>query len=139
MKYQSYSTGANRSFSVFFLTLSKIWHIGGWKSGYSPAMCSCIPESQPCPGMHPKQCVQQGRGRDFAPLLHSGETPAGVLCPAVQTSVQGRHEPENILGWEFLFPVEKLKKLGLFSLEKIPGRLYCSLSLLIRDRQERWG
>lgn len=81
--------------------------------------------------------VGQGRGFCSSPALC--ETPAGVLCPAVRTSVQGRHETENILGWQFLFPVEKLKELGLFSLEKIPGRLYCSLSLLIRDRQERWG
>ncbi|RMC16392.1 hypothetical protein DUI87_06719 [Hirundo rustica rustica] len=36
------------------------------------------PESQLCPGLHPKQCGQQGVGGDSDALLHSGETP--VQC-----------------------------------------------------------
>lgn len=54
-------------------------------------MSFCIPESQLYLGLHPKQ----SEGGDSAPLLHCGDTPPGVSCPALQTSVQGKYEPEN--------------------------------------------
>jgi len=48
------------------------------------------PESQPYPGLHTQQHGQQGEGGDSAPLLHSGETPPGVLRPALEPSAQDR-------------------------------------------------
>jgi len=53
-------------------------------------MSAHSPEGQPCPGLHPQQCVQQGEGGDSASLLHSGETPSEVLCPALEPSAQDR-------------------------------------------------
>ena len=54
-------------------------------------MCTHSPEGQPYPGLHQKQCGQQVEGGDSVPLLCSGETPAGVLRPALEPSAQERH------------------------------------------------
>jgi len=51
-------------------------------------MCTCSPEGQPYPGLHQKQRGQQDEGGDSAPLLRSGETPLGVLHPALEPSTQ---------------------------------------------------
>ena len=59
-------------------------------------MCARSPEGQPCPGLHPKQCGQQVEGGDPAPLLHSGETPPGVLYPALEPSAQERHRAVGV-------------------------------------------
>lgn len=40
---------------------------------------------------HQKECGQQDRRSDFAPLLWSVVTPCGVLCPALGPSTQETH------------------------------------------------
>jgi len=54
-------------------------------------MCARSPGSQSYPGLYQKQCGQQVEGGDSAPLLCSGETPPGVLHPALEPSAQERH------------------------------------------------
>ena len=39
---------------------------------------------------------QQLKGGDPAPLFCTGETSPGVLCPDVESSVQGRHRPVGV-------------------------------------------
>ena len=48
-------------------------------------------ESPLYPGLPQKQRSQQVKGGDSAPSLHSGETPPGVLRPALEPSAQERH------------------------------------------------
>jgi len=59
-------------------------------------MCTRSPEGQPCPGLHPQQHGQQVKGGVSALLLHSGETPLGVLRPALEPSAQDRHGPVGV-------------------------------------------
>ena len=54
-------------------------------------MCPCYPENQPYPELHQKQCGQQVKGGDPAPLLCTGEASPGVLRPDVESAVQERH------------------------------------------------
>lgn len=56
-------------------------------------MCSSSPESQLYPKLHQKNCGQQVEGDDSAPLLQSHETPLGVLCPILESSVREKHGP----------------------------------------------
>ena len=54
-------------------------------------MCAHNPEGQPYPGLHQKKCGLQVKGGDSTPLLCSGETSPGVLCPALEPSAQEGH------------------------------------------------
>jgi len=54
-------------------------------------MCVSSPEGQLYPGLRQKKHDQQVEGGDSATLLCSGETPPGVLCPALEPSDQERH------------------------------------------------
>jgi len=46
-------------------------------------MCTCSPEGQPYPGLHQEKHGQQVEGGVSVALLHSCETPPGVLRPAL--------------------------------------------------------
>jgi len=56
-------------------------------------MCVCSLESQPYPGLHNKKHDQQVSGGDSPPLLRPGESPLGVLHPALEPSAQDKHGP----------------------------------------------
>jgi len=86
-------------------------------------MCTCSPESQPYPGLHQKKRGQQFEEGDSAPLLCSGETPPGVLHPALEPSAKETHGavgagPEETMkmvrGLEHLSCKERLRAFGLF-------------------------
>ena len=111
---------------------------GGWKAGHDPAMCTCSPEGHPYRGLHQKQHGQQVKGGDSAPLLCSGETPPGVLCPALQPSALERHGPggagreeghrnDQRAGTPLLW--SKVERVGAVhpGEEKALGRPHCSL------------
>jgi len=63
------------------------------KLDMSAPMCTRSQEGQLYPGLHPQQRGQQGEGGDSAPLLCSGETPPGVLRPALEPSEHEGHGP----------------------------------------------
>jgi len=54
------------------------------------------PESQLYPGLHQEKRGQQAEGGDSTPLLCSGETPPGVLRPALEPPAQERHGPVGV-------------------------------------------
>jgi len=53
-------------------------------------MCAWYPEGLPHTVLHEEKRGQQVNGGDSAPLLHSGETLPGILCPALSPSAQGK-------------------------------------------------
>jgi len=54
---------------------------------------ACSTECQLYSGLHQEKRGQQVKGGDSAPLLHSGETPPGVLRPALEPPPQKGHGP----------------------------------------------
>ena len=56
-------------------------------------MCTRSPEGQPYPGLHQKKRGQKVEGGDSVPLLRSGDSPPGVLHPALEPSAQEKCEP----------------------------------------------
>jgi len=53
----------------------------------------CALAGQLYPGLQEEKHVQQVKGGDSSPLLCSGETPPGFLCPALEPSAQEGHGP----------------------------------------------
>ena len=91
-------------------------------------MFPCSPEIQPYPGLYLKK---QGQRVEGASLLCAGETSPGVLCPDVESLLQEsqdllecvqRKARKVIPEMENLSCMDKLRELGLFSLEKALGR-----------------
>ena len=105
-------------------------------------MCACSPEGQTYPALDQKKHGQQVEGGDSTLLLHSGDTPQGVLCPAPESSAQlmdkdlleqdQRKAIKMIRGMEHLSCEERLGEFGVVQHgeEKVSGRPYCRLSVL---------
>ena len=119
----------------------------GWQeTRHDLAMCACSPEGQPHPGLHPQQRGQQVEGGDSASFLCSGETPTGVLHPALEASAQERHravgvgpdEATKMLeGREHLSCEKRLKGFSVWRSESSREILLKSSSTL-KGLQESW-
>lgn len=99
-------------------------------------MCPHSSGSQQYPGLQPEQHSQQGEGGDLAPLLCAGEASPGALRPKWSPQYSRDMEPlehvqkratKMLQGMEHLSYEDRLRVLGLFSLEK--KRLWGDLSV----------
>ena len=89
-------------------------------------MCTGSLEGQRYPGLHQKKGGQQGQGGDCPSLLCPCGASAGVLCPGlglqhrkdVELLRRAQRTTKMIQELELLFCEDKLRELGLFSLEK---------------------
>ncbi|GAB0197195.1 hypothetical protein GRJ2_002184800 [Grus japonensis] len=70
-----------------------LWVLGDEKLNMSQQCALAAQKAKPCSGLHQKQHDQQVKGGDPAPLLHSGETPPGVVNPALGSPIKERHGP----------------------------------------------
>ncbi|GAB0190298.1 hypothetical protein GRJ2_001495100 [Grus japonensis] len=82
-------------------------------------MCPCGQEGQWYPGVHEEEHGQQVEGGYPPPLLCPGEATSGVLCPVLGSPCPDRQgttgdSPED----GYKDEEERLRELGLFSLEK---------------------
>lgn len=73
---------------------------GGWEAGRDPTTCACSPKSLLHPGLHQKQCGQQGEGYDSAPLLCFPGSPH--FCDSVKTAQFSELLTWNLKGSDYL-------------------------------------
>ncbi|XP_057881761.1 mucin-5AC [Melospiza georgiana] len=72
-------------------------------------MCPRSPDSQLHPGLHQKRCDQQAEAGDSPHYsIPSGESPPGVLHPALESPARERHRPVSSRGLEYLSSEERL-------------------------------
>ena len=89
-------------------------------------MCPCGSESKWDPGLHQKKDGQQGQGGDCPPLLCSCEAPSEYCVELWSPHYRKDREllervqrrATKMIGLEHLPYEDRLRELGLFSLEK---------------------
>jgi len=87
-------------------------------------MCTRSPEARLYPGLHQEKRVQQVEGGDSAPLLHSGDTSPGVLCPALESSAQEKHGAAGVGAEEATKVIRGLEHLSCEEVGALPEGAY---------------